>query len=306
MKASGVALVEGETSAEEAFARRLPEFLALSPKEVLHINLDLPSAIATALGVLPKVRALREALESAVRKYNFALVDGLEDYALALNHAHASYLATTRPIRCSRESLAEARLLRRKLLQDLKAFATRGLVEAEKWKQLRGAVGYVNLATDLSLLSHIYRSSAQLLPSNPVASKAEIERATELAKQMLTAAGRRRPKAETAAVAADLRARVFTVFVRSYDETRHGIAFLRREEGDVDSIVPSLFSVHRARAHTKKAATPQNESGSPGVVSVTKEGVPSAPSMSAMTSPFEDEAIEPAPAQRASGKTALN
>jgi hypothetical protein len=52
--------VNDETLAGETFARLLPELVALSLDELTAINLDVPSAVATTLGSLPEIRALRD------------------------------------------------------------------------------------------------------------------------------------------------------------------------------------------------------------------------------------------------------
>jgi hypothetical protein len=248
--------------AEEAFARRLPELVALARKDVLHINLDLPSAVATTLGALPRIRDLRPELEQVFRKFNFFLFDSLEDYALVLHHTHADYLVATRGTRCPPDILKEARLLRSTLQRCLVAFAQRGLVDPVKWKHLHGTAGHKNLATDLSVLAGVFRSAPALLRDYPaLASSADIERAAELARIILAVSSRRRAAPQTIAAAADLRARAFTLLVNAYNETRHAILYVRSEQGDADEIAPSLFGGRDARGETRLATLLRRDAG---------------------------------------------
>lgn len=93
----------------------------------------------------------------------------------------------------------------------------------------------------------------------------------------------------TVSEAADVRQRAFTLFVRTYDELRRAMSYLRWHEDDVDSIIPSLWS---GKAQRKRdAADPGPEptpapSPSPSD-EPTKEPVrPFGPDF---PSPFEDE-----------------
>jgi hypothetical protein len=245
---------EGEIHDAVALARRLPELTALSDQDVMDVNAEVPAAVALVLGVLPKIRAFRASLVLALAGYDFALFDGLEEYALALNAAHGAYLVATQPARCSREILGEARGLRKILLQDLKALAARGLVDPVRWKALRGRRGYLHLATDLNILALLHQSCLSLVNSElsgteeallskrSLASSAELERAFELVKIILRAAGRPDRKSKEVLAAADMRARAFTLLVRAYEEVRRCIAFLRSAEGDAELIAPSLWA----------------------------------------------------------------
>ncbi len=49
-----------------------------------------------------------------------------------------------------------------------------------------------------------------------------------------------------------LRAKVFTMLVKAYDQVRRALAYLRHEEGDADEIAPSLFITKRGRAKEEK------------------------------------------------------
>ncbi|HEU4413013.1 MAG TPA: hypothetical protein VFS43_47665, partial [Polyangiaceae bacterium] len=72
------------TSAHElAYGRRRAEIDALPAAEVRPITVYVPAAAMLALGALPRMLALRDALAAEFAPSLLATLDALEDYALA-------------------------------------------------------------------------------------------------------------------------------------------------------------------------------------------------------------------------------
>ncbi|HEU4412984.1 MAG TPA: hypothetical protein VFS43_47520, partial [Polyangiaceae bacterium] len=72
------------TSAHElAYGRRRAEIDALPAAEVRPISVNVPAAAMLALGALPRMLALRDALAAEFAPSLLATLDALEDYALA-------------------------------------------------------------------------------------------------------------------------------------------------------------------------------------------------------------------------------
>src|SRR6185369_2046822 len=84
--------VNDETLASETYARILPELEGLLLDELVSINLDIPSVVATTLGALPEIRALRPEIQEQLPRFDLASFNKLEDYAFTLHYAHAQYL----------------------------------------------------------------------------------------------------------------------------------------------------------------------------------------------------------------------
>ena len=255
--------VDVETLAEEAFARRRAECLALPEAEVMGANLDVGSAVARVLGAIPKLNAVREELAAHLRKFDPGCVSRLEDYAWALHHAQGAYLIALKPVYCSAEKLREARALRMFLLRQLQALAARDLVSEERWKGLHRGQGRTNLATDLNILSqvHVYyskhgseRDGAPI--KSGLASAADVARALELSRLVLAAFGRRKLTPEIAA-AEDVRDRAFTLMARAYDEAQRCLTYLwwHEEEGRE---LPSLWKQQHRRKRIMGQAEPAN------------------------------------------------
>lgn len=260
MASSGesTALVDREVLGEVAFKRRFAEFQQLTPKEIIRVNLDVPRAIARGYGALPIIRANRHALESALVDFDFPLVDALEDYTLALHHAHTEWLVRAEPQVLTQEMLLEGRALRQVMLTDLKALANHGLVNPEKWRELKRDIGHVNLATDLSMLATVLDKCRGAGPVALLTTVARTQDARALSKTILLSVGRgRRRDAEWIAVN-EQRDRVFTLFVRSYREARAGILFVKRGDNHIERQLPSLWP-GRPRRRGERASAGADE-----------------------------------------------
>ncbi|HYP99128.1 MAG TPA: hypothetical protein VER96_10655 [Polyangiaceae bacterium] len=274
-----------EELGQTAYQRRIGEMLDLPNSKIAVVNLNLTEAIATGLGVLPNVQAFREALSKSVLDCRFQWLDALEDYTLALNFARAQYLTVTRPRRCAPEVWLEARQVRRVLMYDWRALAARGLLDESLLRGVRTGKGYLEMGTDLTVLAHVHRAYAAASGS---ALSAEAERASVLARSILAAGGRPDRKSEAVAKARNMQNRAFSVFVRAYNEARFSIAYMRRDEGDVDRIIPSLYAARRVRSAGGRRAkgakeavkdAPANGDAEPSAVSAlpSEEKAPASP-----------------------------
>jgi len=133
-----------------ALERVKAEMAALKPDELQPISLDISAAVATVLGVLPEVRALRERMVTELPAFNVARFDKLEDYAFALNFAHAKYLSATQPPDDLIPVAEQSAKARERLLAEANALVLDGVIAEAQLGQLKGANGYKNTATDLA------------------------------------------------------------------------------------------------------------------------------------------------------------
>lgn len=130
--------------------------------------------------------------------------------------------------------------------------AKRGIVDGERLKQLKGAVGFRNLATDLVSLGALVRENWTAIGGKTALSLADLDKAEVLGDRILTAVGLREQGPAVVAEAADIRQRAFSLFASAYDEARRAVNFLRWNEDDADTIAPSLYGGRSRR----KAADP--------------------------------------------------
>jgi hypothetical protein len=216
----------------------MPDMRALREGELAALNLDTAAAVTTVLGALPKIRRLRDHL-LALQGIDEALIDDLEDYASAAAEAHSRFrIATTR-----RDHLIplnrKAAKLRETLKLDVQALVRRGLIEPARVASFKGRTGYKNVAFELIGYANLLRASWPRIEGRTAIPKQDIEEALRLGDALVRAAGERQ-QGSAVAEASNIRQRAMTLLLRSYDEVRRAIAFLRRHEGDAERIAPSL------------------------------------------------------------------
>jgi hypothetical protein len=142
------------------FERVEAEVRAVPERDLVLVNLDVPSAVATALGAWPEIVQRREEV-AALKGADIAKFDKIRDYAFALGHAHSEYraaLGPADPIGTLAEEVTEAR---EQLFADAQGLGRRGLLEASRVEKLRSGVGYKNVAFDVLGLVGLFRERAQ-------------------------------------------------------------------------------------------------------------------------------------------------
>jgi hypothetical protein len=169
-------------------------------------------------------------------------IDNLENYAIALNEAHGSYLAAIEPGSELKAVIDEATALRETFMADAQALVRRGLVDAKQLAEIKGPVGFKNLATDLNLLANVLRASLAQIAGKSAITEAELDRATRLQQRLIRLIGLREQGTPTVAEAGVLRQKAFTCLTRAYDSARRAVTFLRWDSDDVDTIAPSLYA----------------------------------------------------------------
>jgi len=226
---------------EAAYDRLLPEIDALPASALVVINIDVPSAVTSAIGAWREISTLRSELAAKLKDFDLAQFDKLEAYALATGHAHALYMAASAPAGLTQLS-EEVAKVRELLLSDAVALAKRGVFDGQKLKELKGPPGYKNIAFDLLALVAMFREKWSVLDGKTLIQPAELKAAQLLADRLISAVGEREQTPVQAVDAAERRQRAFSLFVNAYDQARRAIQYVRWAEGDVDSIAPSLYS----------------------------------------------------------------
>jgi hypothetical protein len=100
---------------------------------------------------------------------------------------------------------------------------------------------------DLGTLASVLRKHAPKIAERTSVKPDELSAAEDLANKLGKAVGLREQSPLVIAEATRNRQAAFTLFVRTYDEVRAAVQFLRRAEGDADSIIPSLYTARGVR-----------------------------------------------------------
>ena len=234
------------------FQRVEAEVRAVPEGDLVSVNLDVPSAVATALGALPEIVAQRDEV-AALKGVDLSKFDKIRDYALALAHTHGAYRAALGPADPIGKISEQVSEMRDQLFADAQALGRRGLLEASRVAKLRSGVGYKNVAFDVVGLVQLFRERANELAGKTAVTAQELDHAAELAQQLVTAVGLKEQSPVGLTAAALLRQQAFTLFTQAYDEARRAIGYLRWHAGDGDTIAPSLWAGRGGR----KPAEPQ-------------------------------------------------
>lgn len=242
--------------AEAAFAFIKPEVADLSPESLGKINIDISQAVSIALGVLPGLAFLRPAM-AKLPDFEIARFDKLETYALGSWYAHLLALPPASASNPVQPLLEEATVLRARLLGDAEALAARGLLDLESVQKIRRGQGNMDTANDLVALSALMGASWSKIEHKTAATADEIHRAGDLGPLLIAALGvREHGITATPAEAADRKLRAFTLFTTAYDQVRRAVSYLRWNEGDADSLAPSLY---KGRGGSRSASAAKGE-----------------------------------------------
>lgn len=239
----------------EAYERVLPDMEALAEGDLVFMNLDIPSAVATTLGAWKEIAAFREQVK-ALHGFDVEQFDKLEAYALAAWHAHSVHLAASTPAVALPELGDKAAATREQLLLDATALAKRGFIDGSRLRELKGPIGYKNVAVDIGMLVTLLREKWSSIEGKTALSAAELDAAETLADDLISAVGHREQAPVIVADAADKRQRAFSLLVKTYDQARRAISYLRWNKSDIDAIAPSLYAGRQNTNHRK------NEPGS--------------------------------------------
>ena len=255
--------------AEAAFAKMKAEMASLTPESLGKINLDISQAVSIALGVLPGLHSFRPAM-AKLPDFDIAQFDKLETYALGAWYTHLLALppaSATNPVQVL---LEEATALRNSLLSDAEALAARGLLDLESIQEIRKGQGNMDIANDLVALSASMGANWGKIENKTAATAVEVHRAGDLGPLLIAALGvREHAVTVTPVEAADRKLRAFTLFNGAYDQVRRAVSYLRWNEGDADSLAPSLYKGRggsRSASAAKGAGAGEGSGGvDPGV-----------------------------------------
>jgi hypothetical protein len=125
---------------------------------------------------------------------------------------------------------------------DAQALGLRGLFDARKLAALKGSNGYKNVAHDLHALSSEMETIWPQIEGKCATSQDDLKAASQMATRLTRVVGLREQAPAVLAALTEERMRAFTLMMKVYDEARSAVGYLRRHEGDADSIAPLLYT----------------------------------------------------------------
>lgn len=278
--ADAAAMPEGSPLPREAWDALAAERAALADDQLVPVNLDVQAAATLALGAYPEIRALRARALAELVGFDPQCIDKLPLYASAAYHGQTLYQTSVADLAELPAMYDEALKLRDLLSTDLAPLVKRGLVDGSRLKQYDGGIGYRIVAADLAMLVATFRAHLPKLAGRTTIAEMELDHTERLAQRIVLAVGQRDQGPAIAAASAIERQRALTLFMRSYDEVRRVVSYLRWREGDADRIAPSAYGP-RVRGSKRKgdetgsdAAAPSSSGSTSNAASVSPSGTP--------------------------------
>ncbi len=225
----------------DAYEKTLPTALALEEGTLLPVNVDLPSAVNTAVGSLPRILALRDTVKEELPKFDLSNFDLLEQFALASAHAHGQYLSASAPPAALLKLNEQAIATRDMLYNDAHALAGRGLINGDRLGEFKSNVGYKNVTYDLIGLAALLKQYWPTIAGKTAIQMSELDEAEALAGKLISALSTREQTPNLVADVAAQRQRNFTLFAQAYNEVRRALSYLRWNNDDLERVAPSLY-----------------------------------------------------------------
>lgn len=249
-----------------AYEALLPEIEAVADDELTPVNIDMMAAITTVTGALPEIRGMRPAIAAGLPGFNLEQFDKLEQYTLALTHAHTRYRKTFAPKEDLAELADELDEIRDHMMTNAASLAKMRLISGEQLRSLKTIPGYKALASDVLTLCSTFSDDWDKLEGKTPFTQEELHRVGTRALELVSAVGQREQGPITTGEAVLLRQKAFTLFLRAYDQARRAVQYLRNDFGDADDIAPSLY-LNRTRRRGEEAeagALPVAPAAAPG------------------------------------------
>jgi hypothetical protein len=240
----------------QAYAETLNASLALPVTGLLPVNIDLPTAVNTAVGSLPRIHALRDRVKDELPRFDLRHFERLEQYALAAAQAHGEFLAASAPSEALVDLNRRAVLTRDMLYKDAVALAGRGLINGDRVRDFKAKVGYKNITYDLLGLVAVLRENWARISSRTAIQAHELEQAEALVGRLMSVLSARKQTPAVVVEASLQRQRNFTLFVNAYDQVRRALSYLLWEAGDLERVAPSLYGgrvVNRKKGDMKRS-----------------------------------------------------
>ena len=240
-KKTQVTTTASEPGFTDALASLHAELNEMAESEVdRSLKLDIAAAAGTAEGTAAKLVAHRAALVEEFGEAAGELVDALPIVADAARQADVAVHAT--PLSSDLSAMHDqVRAEHQLLITDATSLANRKLIDAQRLEPARDVQGYQNVLRSLLILIYVLREQWAAIEAYTPLTMADLKRAEAVAKK-LSSAINIRDNGVVRVPAVELRSRAGTKLVRTYEELRRKMSYLRWYHGDVDMLIPSLWA----------------------------------------------------------------
>ena len=262
-----------------SFVELKPHYDLITSDHEMVIRHDPMAAAVSTLGALPRALSLKEQARAELGAEAAAHFDLLEPATFGLVCAHARHSITLHgaDVEALAGTVSDKHDL---LLTEARGLVHKKVMPGTLLAELRGGNAYRDLAFDVLQLVTAFRQEwPTALPYTTVTER-ELDEAEGLAHKLAAALGDEEQGAMSPT--AEDRRRAYAFFIRTRDEVRRAISYLRWDEEDADSYLPSLFAGRGRKADEDEvdvtpAVAPTNGQPTPA------PGMPGAPALGPVT-----------------------
>lgn len=242
-----------------AFGKTAAARAALSAEALVAPNLDARRAATIAMGAFAAAEGLFDEAARKLPESDLDKVRAIPELADALIYAQTAVDSEARDGRVLEALYDEAMALRQALLGDLKLAGKRGVVSPKRLSEVSQLVGFRNVTSDLGILVRVAREALPQLEGRSHVTAAELDRAERLEAALWHAISASEGMPTSTSTASRERVRALTLLSQAYDELCRIVEFLRWDEGDAETIAPSMYGFHGRRSPRKKDAEVEAE-----------------------------------------------
>lgn len=239
---------------EAAVGRLQPLLDAITEGDVLpRLNTSARNVAITALGVHPRILAMRADAARMLPNHNLVYIDCFEDILLALLHSDTAVQMSSEDKKELAEKAVGFYAKRDKYNNLARGFAEFGQIDPAQIEVVGKEGGYKALARDLSILAKVYRQNWPKLGSSlpfSLQDVAQLDRDSLLVNTLL---GAKEQSPEAPREVNVLRRRIYTLFRMAIADLRRVAIYLYGEEA-VDAIIPGFSNFTKPGRGTKGEA----------------------------------------------------
>lgn len=229
-----------------AFDRTASARAAVDVSSLPAYTLDAVHATAQALATARRLAPYRDAI-AALHGFDIRHLDELEDLANALLFAHVTLVSRANRVRQLPALAAEGHGLRALLLAYADLLVLKGRTPGAPVARLREGSGYRDLVEDLAALVRILGEVPEAVGPGAPVTATELGRAAELAHAITLELGADSDPDLSHDTLLLERQKLGMLLARAQSQLRRAMAYLRYDEGDAASLVPSLYVPKRGR-----------------------------------------------------------
>jgi len=219
------------------------------------------AAATLVAGRIPVLKTLRPQIVEELPRFDVVRFDKLEQYLLALMHAQGLHRGAQVPKAHVAALGNELTVIRDRFYGNAASLAENGLLDGERLKGCKTAIGYRALIADIFILVPLFKEYWKNIEGKTPVTPSALHDATTRASQLLSAVGLRAHSSEVVGEKAQIRAKAFTLFARTYEDARHAVEYLRRKERDADEFAPSIYTGRGGRRRDDDGDQPEATSG---------------------------------------------